>query len=197
MLGRRGRAGADDLAVEPDRVHDVRRLARRAPRERVASSISAARRAERLPLDGVRGRVLLERLDPARGELRRRRRRLAREHERDGVRVLVAARARARAAGRRGPAARRAADLPLRLGRARARAGSARTSSSTSSISSARSAAAGRCSSSCPARCRACSAASRSARPSARAGRRSSGTRRSRAARQEATLWRAAPWPSG
>jgi len=75
LAGRRG-AGADELAVEPDGVHEVDGVSV-ALREQLARLVDLVRgRLERHPLDPVGGRVLLEGLDPAGGELGKHGRRL-------------------------------------------------------------------------------------------------------------------------
>ena len=123
VLGRRGRAGADDLAVEPDGVHEFtasrqrsRQAARAPPRSR------PRRRLECLPLHGVRGRELLERLDPPRREPPADSGGSRREHERDRVRVPVPDEPALEQQRRRGPAARPSSRPPTASASARARA---------------------------------------------------------------------------
>src|SRR5439155_14477313 len=105
---------ADDLAVEPDGVHDVHGLAVALRQELPALGDVLGRRLEGLPLDCVRGRVLLEGLDPPRREALSDRWRFAGQDERDCVPLLVsldpALEQRVDESGRGG-----AADLPLRL----------------------------------------------------------------------------------
>ena len=186
VLGRRGRARADDLAVEPDRVPQRLALAEERRQEALRLGDLGRRGAERLPLDGAGGLELLHRLDPARREAGPHRRRRAGEHEGDCVWILVGPHAageeRVDEAGR-APMSR----PPIASASARARAGGRGPPRAPRRAPPAGSAAAGRCSRSSPARGRACSAASRFARRPARAGRSSSGTRRPRAACSDAT----------
>jgi hypothetical protein len=89
MLGGRCNAGADDLALSPDRVPEVDPVTE-PPREEAAGFFDLLRRRpEGFPLDSGCSLELLEPLDPTRGEGPPDRRRLPREHERDGVGVRV------------------------------------------------------------------------------------------------------------
>jgi hypothetical protein len=95
-------------------VAEVHALAEELREERLRLLDLLRRRAERLPLDGVRVQVLLVGLDLPRDQALARRRRLAREDERDGLPVVVepdASREQRVDETRRG----RAANLPLGL----------------------------------------------------------------------------------
>ena len=197
VLGRRRGAGRDDLAVEPRGVHEVDRLAPhlRELRPRLRDLVSGISNASHCTAfaaaysSNVSTRRATTPAGGGGGSAS------ARARRRTGP-----CRGRARARAARSTRSGGSAELPTShcvRGRPRSRSSAAHFFEHVVDLVGAAVAAAGRCSRSCRGPCRACSGRSRCARRAGRAGRTSSGIRRSRAAREEATLWPAAPWPSG
>ena len=137
MLGRRRGSGAHELALQPDRVPEVHPLAEALGQERrCASAISASVEPNAFHWTSFAAWNSSKRLDSAgQRALSAVGRRLVRQHQGHGVRVLIRARVPRPSSASTSPARRRAANLPLVCVRPRSPRW-ARTSSSTSSSSS-------------------------------------------------------------